>query len=407
MSHLQRRIALLKQPPFFAYMLGFFFAAVGNGLGYIATSWLVVSVSTNKVAAMATLMACFWVPNVIVGPLMGVLADRLSRKYIIFVSNLFRGAVFIAASFYFKSHFKTIDAYLMMVGVGVAFSAFYASAFGFMRELVKTNDLMYANATVDVVYEAGNVIGMGIAGVLIAWTSAETAIFINGIAFLIATISVLVIPKKALCYGKAHEKRAIKIFADFKEGLMYLKTRKSLQVIYIIQLLILVTFLTTPLLLLPFSKTVLHTTVEQFGLIEAFGSIGIVIGGLFMPWFSEKYGLLRTILFFTVVLCITFALFGYNHGIKIAMLMYFATGFAGAVWPLIISKAQELTDLNFQGRVQSTFNSISGLVMVIFYFFVGFISKHIAVSDLYWIEFFITFLAVVFMLKSKKIMQHN
>lgn len=400
MSHIQKRLALLKRPPFLLYMLGFLFAAIGNGLGYIAMSWIVVSYH-NSVTAMVILMASFWAPNVVLGPLMGVLADRLSRKWIIISSNFFRAIIFIFFSFYLKHHFHVATVYWMMFFTGVAFSAFFSSAMSFMRELVPEKDLMYANSTVDIIYEVGNVIGMGFAGFLIAWTSAETAIFINGLTFLIATISMLLISKKALCHGNESVKNKIRLFNDYYLGLRYLFQRKQLMSIYTIQLLIFITFLTAPLLLVPFSKNILHATVAQFGAIEAAASVGIVIGGIIMPWLADMFGLFKTLLIFHVVLCVTFLFFGYNRAINLAVMMYFVIGFASAVWPLIITKAQSLTELNFQGRVQSTFNSLSGALMMLFYLNMGYLGKYYDVTHLYLIEVAITGLAIAFLVRAR------
>ncbi|EKD92179.1 MAG: macrolide-efflux protein [uncultured bacterium] len=347
-------------------------------------------------------MACFWGPNIILGPFMGVLADRISRKWIMIFSNFIRAIIFIIFSIYLTEHFSITVVYIMMLCVGASFSAFFSSVMAFMRELVPQQDLMYANSMIDMTYETGNLIGMGSAGLLIAWTSAETAIFINGVAFLIATITMLIIPKKELCYGGEINTKKIQLMDDFQDGLVYLWKRKKLVSIYLIQLLIFITYLTTPLLLVPFSKDILHATVGQFGMIEAFASIGIVVGGVFMPWIAEKMGLMRTILFFCIILTITFAIFGYNRSINFATLLYFIIGFSGAVWPLIITKAQSLTDIDFQGRVQSTFNSVSGVMMMLFYFSIGALGKNFDVSHLYFVEVGITVLAIVFLIQNRK-----
>ncbi len=141
MSHFTKRINLLKKPAFFAYMVGFLFAAIGNGLGYIAMSWIVITYHSN-VTAMAILMACFWGPNVLLGPFMGVLADRLPRKWLIVTSNTIRAVLYIGFSLYLKNHYDVRTVYLLMLFTGIAFSIFYSSAFGFMRELVHEKDLM-------------------------------------------------------------------------------------------------------------------------------------------------------------------------------------------------------------------------------------------------------------------------
>lgn len=400
MSHFSKRIDLLKRPPFLSYMVGFLFAAIGNGLGYIAMSWIVITYHSN-VTAMAILMACFWGPNVLLGPLMGVLADRLPRKWLIVTSNAVRAILYIAFSLYLKNHFNVNTVYFLMLCTGIAFSIFYSSAFGFMRELVHEKELMYANSTIDIMYEIGNVLGMGFAGLLIAWTSAETAILLNGVAFVIATITVLLIPKKSLCYGDDKTKQTIRFISDFRDGMRYLLMRKKLMSIYLIQLLIFMTFTTAPLLLLPFCKVVLNATAEQFGLIEASASVGIVLGGILMPWIAEKFSMAKTLLFFSYILCLVFAVFGYNHIINIAILLYFIIGFSGAVWPLIITKAQSLTALGYQGRVQSTYNSLSGVLTLLFYFTIGWVGKYINIAHLYWFEVLITAIAIRFLIQIK------
>jgi DHA3 family macrolide efflux protein-like MFS transporter len=400
MSHYQRRIQLLKKPAFFLYMLGFLFAAIGNGLGYIAMSWIVVSHHSN-VEAMAILMACFWGPNVLLGPVMGVLADRLSRKWLIFASNSIRAILYIYFSFYLKNHFDTMSVYILMFLIGVAFSIYYSSAFGFLRELVPESELMYANSTIDIIYEVGNVLGMGVAGLLIAYTSSETAILLNGLSFVIATITVFCISKKYLYYAEKTKGKKIHFIKDFKQGFHYLVIRHALRRVYLIQLLIFLIFITAPLLLLPFSKIVLNASAEQFGLIEASASVGIVLGGILMPWIAERYNMVNTLILFSMVLCFSFIFFAYNTNITIAIALYFLIGFAGAVWPLIISKAQSMTALGYQGRVQSTYNSISGSLTLLFYFCVGWMGKYVYIAHLYWLEVLIAAWAIFYLFKMK------
>ena len=84
-------------------------------------------------------------------------------------------------------------------------------------------------------------------------------------------------------------------------------------------------------------------------------------------------------------------------------MMYFFIGFSGAVWPLIITRAQSLTAHHFQGRVQSTFNSLSGACMLIFYFSIGSVSKFFGVEHLYLVEVLITTIAILFLMRARKV----
>ena len=75
-----------------------------------------------------------------------------------------------------------------------------------------------------------------------------------------------------------------------------------------------------------------------------------------------------------------------NHSILIAELLYFVVGICFAMWPLIITHAQHITDIKFQGRVQSCFMSISGIAMILVYLAVKLGSHTISIHMLYWLE---------------------
>ena len=53
---------------------------------------------------------------------------------------------------------------------------------------------------------------------------------------------------------------------------------------------------------------------------------------------------------------------------------------------LTIKLRQENTELEFQGRVQSLFNSISGIFILIFYVLLGNVSHSVGLQSLYWCE---------------------
>lgn len=401
MSHFKKRIELLKNLPFLAYLVSCLFASFGNGLGYISMSWLVVS-HHNSVAALTLLMICFWGPNILLGPFMGVLADRLSRKTIIVISCLLRAIIFIGFGDYLL-HYPSLGAvYCMMALIGICFSAFFSTVFAFTRELVPPGKLIYANATIDMAYEIGNVVGMGSAGIIIGMSSIETAILINGLAFLFVTLATIVIPKSALRYSKQQKTPKLKLLHDFKQGLKYIIHRRQLMAVYVIQMLIFSIYLTAPVLLAPFGKAVLHTDVSQFGYIEASLSMGVIIGGILIPWLSEIWGFRNTLAYAVAALTVVFIWFGYNRSITIAECLYFVVGFSGSIWPLIISRAQEMTEIGYQGRVQSTFNSISGMMVLVCYLSVGGIGEYVGFSHLYWIEVFITGVALVLLWKFRQ-----
>ncbi|MFQ6275745.1 MFS transporter [Coxiella burnetii] len=392
MSYSSKRLQLLAQPSFRWYVTSCLLATLGSGLSYVALSWLILEVD-DSLAAVSVAMLCFWVPTVFLGPLLGVVADRYSRKWLIVGGNAIRGLVLILFGWYFHHSLSAHLIYLLMTLLGIGFAVYLPATIALIREIVISEDLLYANSTIDIAYEIGNVAGMGLAGAFIAWLSAPTTILMTGIIFIFSTLAVIRVQPHL---QKTRKKKTSYRFIidDFTAGLGYLRINPKLIVIYSVQLLVLVSFMTAGVLLAPFVKSILHATVAQFGKIDAALSVGVVIGGIFLPWVAERWGFTPTLLVLCLALGILFSWFGLNHSILGAEILYLFIGVCLAVWPLMVTKAQHLTEFRFQARLQSVFNSISGLIILLIYLLVDLGSHFISIQWLYAFEALLAFISL-------------
>lgn len=379
-----RRLQLLIHNPSFRwYAISCLLSTFGGGLSYVAMSWLILQ-ANNSVTAIAILMLCFWVPIVLFGPFFGAISDRYSRKWLMVLSNAIRAIFLIAFGVYLHSHLSEGLIYALMVILGTCFSIYMPAAIALIREIVPQKDLLYANSTIDIAYELGNVVGMGSAGVFIAVFSATTAILINGVIFIFCTLAMFMVRVKAAKMKEPAGKSITRqIFYDFQSGINYLLRSPKLMIIYWVQMLIVVGFMTTPVLVVPFAKNVLHANVSEFGKIEAALSVGVVIGGICIPWIAKGLGLLRSLIVMCLSLAVCFVLFSLNRNILLAGILYLCVGFGLSVWPLIVTQAQNLTNIDYQARVQSVFSSISGVLILAMYLVVSLSSHFISISLLY------------------------
>ena len=384
-----RRVQLLKHKTFASYLLVCFLSTFGSGLCYIISNWLILKVN-NHVISLLVMMVCFWFPNVLLGPFWGVIVDRYSRKNLLIWSNAARAAILLGFSWYF--HYHSLSVYsldVLMLLLGSLFGVIWPASIAMIREVVASRDLLYANSLVDIVYEIGNVVGMGSAGFLLAAVSPSLAYGITGCMFVAAAFAMLGVNIKYQTRQIKNEKTAIS--KDFVLGLQYLKSNKKLVLIYYIQLTILASFMIAPILLAPFAKNVLHATEIEFGIIEAALSVGVILGGLALPWIAEKAGFIRAILSLTISLAIFYILFAINQHVRVAILLYLIIGFVLSAWPLIVTKAQEITVFHYQGRVQSVFSSISSMIVVFTYICIAIGSPFISIK---WLYLFPTVLAL-------------
>ncbi len=341
-------------------------AMFGNGLTYIIMIWALMRFDPSVVST-AILMACFWLPNVILGPLLGVVADRCNRKFLLLFTNGLRaGCLFAFALIAYHNQISPLAIYLLATLLGTLLAAYIPVAISFVREIVETEkDLLYANAMVDTAYEIGAVLGMGGAGLILAGTSFATCFVINGLCYLLATVFIWRISYQAT---KQQEQTPEPFFQQFLQGGRYILARVPVLLIYLIQGIFFICYMTAPVLLAPFAKSVLHSSVGQFGWLEATLSAGMVLGGFLSPWLASRFSLLRVIFAQVIIGIIAFYLFSHTQSVLWAIFFHFFIGFSFSSWALLTTLAQEMTDLDYQGRVQSLFNSMSGAVIILFYY---------------------------------------
>ena len=398
MSHFKQRIDLFKIKPFRNYVFSCALAMFGNGLTYVAMTWALLK-GSHEVEAVAILMTCFWLPNIVLGPLAGVIVDKYPRKTLLLFCNLSRAVVLTLFYFLYKNTSPAYAIYTLAMITGSVLAIYIPAAMTLVREIVSKKDLLYANATVDMAYEIGAVAGMGVSGLVIAMTSIQATFFINAIFYIFAALTLLGIYSSRVNDIASPQHHFMR---DFISGFKYLVGKPELKTIYAIQMLFFVSYMTAPILLAPYAKAILHTNVAQFGYIEAGLSVGAVIGGIFSPYLCEKIGFFKVMFLETLLCCLSFYFFGHNVYIPVAIILYFFIGYSFSAWPILITAAQDKTDLKYQGRVQSLFGSVSGILILIFYIILGYVGDDFPIKTLYWIEVSLMVSSMLLLLHYKK-----
>ena len=388
-SYLQSRIEIFRHRPFMWYTISCLVAMFGNGLTYIAMSWALVEMGEG-VGSIAILMTCFWAPTVLIGPIFGVYVDRFQRRDVILFANTMRLVMLLLFWFCSDSFYTPMSIYLLALGIGAMLAMYMPAAMALVREVVSEDELLIANSTVDIAYELGAVAGMGAAGLIIAATSIPHTFLINAIFYIMANVSLFMMHHKV-----PDHKSSNSVWEDLVEGTMYVLRNRALLMIYSIQMMVFISYMTAPILLAPFARHVLHASVGQFGIIEASASVGLVVGSFITPYFAQRFSFLRILLIELFLLAGAFYAFSYNSDIIWSYVWYFMIGFGFSVWPLLVTEAQDETDLALQGRVQAFFNSFSGIGILLIYAFMLFIGDQYSLEYLYLSEIFIVLLGAL------------
>ena len=109
------------------------------------------------------------------------------------------------------------------------------------------------------------------------------------------------------------------------------------------------------------------------------------MGGMLLPYLASLYQK-QVIIWANIGALVGFSLFMMVTDVYHAMALYFVLGVFMSVWAVLMSAAQELTDMAYQGRMTSLFFSLGALVILIMYLLIAIISFYLNVRAIYLLE---------------------
>ena len=393
--YLKARLALFRNRAFAFFSMSGITATFGNGLTYIALAWSVQE-QHDSLGSMAALMLCLWGPSVVLTPVVGYITDVCNQKFLAFISNFVRALVMML----FPAMVATWGQNLLItlalaLALGI-FNSFYGpSAMVLIRKIVSQKDLLYANATIDTIYEFGSIFGMGASGFVIAAVGTTYTVMIGGFLFLVAALALIPLPFTKTKPAEGKEER---LWAATRQALDYLAKHTRLRRFYIVQSLIMVILFTSPLILVPYARQILAADVEDFSHLEALFSLGAVMGGILTPYLVERSSQALMVGLELMILALLFVGLAFNSDVGIAKALICCVGLCLSTWAVILTQAQQATDISYQGRMLSFCNGLSGALVLALYIVMAVMDDSLSLRSLYLAEAGLAVVALVFFL---------
>lgn len=395
---LKNRYDLFSLQPYRLFALSGLFATFGNGIIYVTTAWFAYQ-QHPSISSLALLMFFVWMPSIVLGPLFGVLADRYNRRLLIVISNVTRGiAVLLYTLLLFLDYNPSV--YYLAAVLGLLLPLYMPAAIPLVQEIVPEDKLIDANATVDMIYEVGAILGISLSGFFILYFKEGGTLLLGGLFFLLSGTLSQIMDYKSNLSAKTDSK-LLSFIADYSESIKYLRHNRHLVNIYTVQMLIMILFMTIPILLIPYVREVFNAEVQEFALFEALFSVGIIIGGLITPIFWKKFKTKITLAMLTATLMLGLFFFSQNTSLFLGYTLYAVISFGLSSWAIAVGQAQLTTDSAFQGRLQATFYSISGIGVLLIYVILIYYDDIISIQSMYLIESALAFITLLLVLKSK------
>lgn len=156
----------------------------------VALVWLVYS-STHSSEALGILLVCYTGPVVVGGLLAGSLLDRFSRRRVMIVDNLIRGAAVVSVPVTFALNLLTLwQLYAVAAVYGFFFMITLAGSPSIVPDLVPKSLLPTANALETLAFTVSGVAGPPLAGVVILRFGAPNVMLIDALSYVVFILAL-------------------------------------------------------------------------------------------------------------------------------------------------------------------------------------------------------------------------
>ncbi|MEP6649314.1 MAG: MFS transporter [Lapillicoccus sp.] len=314
------------------YASGSLVSNVGTWMGRVGQDWLVLTQLTDhSSSALGLVTGLQFLPFLLLAPVTGMIADRFSKRHVLMTTQSFLALSAMAlAVLTLTGHVELWHVYVIAFLQGVATAVDNPARQSFVSEMVPKDRLTNAVALNSASFNAGRLIGPGVAGLVIAAVGTGWALLVNGLSFGFVLASLLAMRVRDLRpTPRARGKGQI------RQGLAYVRSRPDVMLVMAL-VFVLGTFgmnfqITTALM----ATKEFHEGATEYGMLGSIMAIGSLAGALLAA--RRKAPRLRVLLI---------ALAGFTVATAVGALAPNYEVFALALVPIGLSSLTALTTAN-------------------------------------------------------------
>lgn len=351
------------KPRFFSIFAGQNLSMVGSSLTNFCLVWWITR-ETGSAAALATAGVMAMLPAAIFSPIAGAVADRLSRRMIMIVTDLITALCMVVLIVLFSTDWIELWHIYTLMFVRAAMQSFQHPAANASTMNLVPQDWLDRVAGLNQSLQGVMVIAAAPLGALaLAYMPTQQALMIDVVTAVLGIVPLLIfkIPQPVRA-DTSISVRAIN--ADMVEGARYVLHHPGLMAFYLVSglvvLTIMPTFSLTPLLV---SQHFLGG-VNEVALMEALAGIATILGGILIAAWKPPFRSVYVVLISFALSCGSVALTALAPAdlFWVAVFWWFVSGltFSTGNAPMV-ALLQRLIPNELQGRAFSILSMVFGL----------------------------------------------
>ncbi|HEV2852272.1 MAG TPA: MFS transporter [Thermoanaerobaculia bacterium] len=285
----QRPVRLLNRD-FLLLWQGQFVSMLGSQAFSVAMIFWIKR-QTDSASLLGLGMMSQWVPAILLGPFGGTLADRMSRRQILILADVVRGAAAIALAALVllePGRSGTILAGLLVLSaiMGVCDAFFRPAISASIPDLVPEEEVTRANSANRLALDVSTFLGQGSGGVFFRLVGPGVLFLVDGLTYVFSALSVFLVrlpPPPPVPKTAGWREAGAGFWRELKLGLRYVVSRKGLRYLLLLSPLDSFFMIMIVVLLPFFVEDFLRVAPDWYGfLVAAFGGgsfLGSIVAG--------------------------------------------------------------------------------------------------------------------------------
>ena len=314
----------LKEKIFLRLYLSQTISLLGDAFTWVGIALLAFQFGGDHSAAiLATALTLRVSAFIVFGPYAGVLADRIDRRKIMYITHFVRMGIVACLPFVTE----TWQIYGLIFFLNI-FNAFFTPAYkAAIPQSIKNKDnyssgIALSGATNQLL----GVLGPGLAGGIAVWLGARQIFFVDAGSFILAAVFILSLPALRTERKQGDQIIKIKVWTDIVKGTRLLFTDTAVRFALLIELVAAIAGAQILVNTVGYIKGQLHLTDQHYGYMMAAFGIGATIAAFASGNYDRSKNRVVSLLVGGVLTCLAIALGNYVDFIPLLILWLF-TGF--------------------------------------------------------------------------------
>ena len=352
---------------------------LGDAFSWVGLALLAYQIDKeNSPVILATALTLRVSAFIIFSPFAGVLADKVERKKILYVTHFIRMAIISCLPF-ITSEWQI---YVLVFFLNV-FNAFFTPTYrAVIPQIIEGKYFREAVGLSTATFQLLGVLGPALAGIIAVWLGARQIFFLDGISFVLAGILILTIPSNELQKGVTDEARqSHNTWRDVIKGIRLLFGNKILRFALSIEFVSAIAGAMILVNTISHIKNSLLLDDKYYGWAMAIFGIGAAIAAFLLGSLDKSKTRSTSLISGALLLGVSICMVNYvGYPVLLVLWLFAGLGQSLAEMPSETLIGETIASEN-QGKVYGSHFAFSHLWWAIAYPIAGYLGSHFPKSE--------------------------